>query len=74
MKKILFIQINDIPAPFEVENTYISLDCRQINDFCSFVGDALVGELKDNFGTPIYRLINPMGRVFKIHEFFLHGF
>ena len=68
MKKILFIQINDIPAPFEVENTYISLDCRQINDFCSFVGDALVGELKDNFGTPIYRLINPMGYLISSFE------
>lgn len=68
MKKILFIQINDIPAPFEVENTYISLDCRQINDFCSFVGDALVGELKDNYGTPIYRLINPMGYLISSFE------
>lgn len=68
MKKILFIQINNIPAPFEVEDTYLSLDCRQINDFCSFVGDALVGELKDNYGTPIYRLINSMGYLISSFE------
>ena len=68
MKKILFIQINNIPAPLEVEDTYLSLDCRQINDFCSFVGDALVGELKDNYGTPIYRLINSMGYLISSFE------
>lgn len=68
MKKILFIQINNISAPIEVENTYNSLDCRQINDFCSFVGDALVGDLKDNNGTPIYRLINSMGYLISSFE------
>lgn len=68
MKKTLFVQIDNTPAPIEVENSYISLDCRQINDFCSFVGDVLVGDLKDDNGTPIYRLLNSMGRLLSDFE------
>lgn len=62
MRKTLFVQIDNTPAPIQVKkNSYISLDCRQINDFCSFVGDALVGDLKKDDGTPIYRLLKSMG-------------
>lgn len=61
MKKTLFVQIDNTSAPIDAENTYIYLDCRQINDFCSFVGDALVGDLKDDNGIPIYRLLKSMG-------------
>lgn len=68
MKKTLFIKINNASAPIEAENSYISLDCRLINDFCSFVGDALVGDLKDDNGTPIYRLINFMGYLISSFE------
>ena len=68
MKKTLFVQIDNTPAPIEVENSYISLDCRQINDFYSFVGDVLVGDLKDDNGTPIYRLLNSMGRLLSDFE------
>lgn len=68
MKKTLFVQIDNTPAPIEVENSYISLDCRQINDFCSFVGDVLVGDLKDDNGTPIYRLLKSMGHLLSDFE------
>ena len=69
MKKTLFIQIDNTPAPtIEAENDYIPLDCKQINDFCSFVGDALIGDLKDCNGTPLYRLINPAGRLLSDFE------
>lgn len=68
MKKTLFIQIDNTPAPVEAENDYIPLDCKQINDFCSFVGDALIGDLKDCNGTPLYRLINPAGRLLSDFE------
>lgn len=67
-KKTLFIQIDNTPAPVEAENDYIPLDCKQINDFCSFVGDALIGDLKDCNGTPLYRLINPAGRLLSDFE------
>lgn len=68
MKKTLFIQIDNTPAPIEAENDYIPLNCKQINDFCSFVGDALIGDLKDCNGTPLYRLINPAGRLLSDFE------
>lgn len=68
MKKIAFIQINNILAPIEAENEYVMLDCQQINDFCSFVGDALVGDLKDDNGIPIYRLLKSMGRLLSDFE------
>ena len=68
MRKIAFIQINNILAPIEAENEYVMLDCQQINDFCSFVGDALVGDLKDDNGIPIYRLLNSMGRLLSDFE------
>lgn len=68
MKKTLFIQIDNTPVPIEAENDYIPLDCKQINDFCSFVGDALIGDLKDCDGTPLYRLINPAGRLLSDFE------
>lgn len=61
MKKTLFIKIDNTPIPVEAENEVVPLDCKQINDFCSFAGDALVGDLKDSNGTPFYRLINPVG-------------
>ena len=68
MKKTLFIKIDNSTAPVEAENDYIPLDCKQINDFCSFVGDALIGDLKDCNGTPLYRLINPAGRLLSDFE------
>jgi hypothetical protein len=68
MRKTLFIQIDNTPAPIEAENDYVPLDCKQINDFCSFVGDALIGDLKDSNGTPLYRLINPAGRLLSDFE------
>ena len=68
MKKTLFIQIDNTPAPIEAKKKYASLDCRQINDFCSYVGDALIGDLKDDNGIPIYRLLNPFGRLLSDFE------
>ena len=61
MNKTLFVKIDNTPVPIDAENEVVLLDCKQINDFCSFAGDALVGDLKDNNGTPLYRLISPVG-------------
>ena len=55
--KILLFKIDNTPLPKNVREEVQVLDCRQINDFCSFVGDALVGNLKDSNGTPLYRLL-----------------
>lgn len=66
--KTLFIKIDNTPVPVEAENEIAPLDCKQINDFCSFAGDVLVGDLKDNNGTPFYRLINPVGRLLSDFE------
>lgn len=63
MKKSLYIQIDNIPLPKESVEDIEALDCRFINDFCSMVGDAMVGDLKDDNGIPYYRLLNPVGRL-----------
>ena len=68
MKKVLFIQIDNTSAPIEAENDYILLNCKQINDFSSLVGDALIGDLKDSDGIPFYRLINSAGRLLSDFE------
>lgn len=68
MNKTLFVKIDNTPVPIDAENEVVLLDCKQINDFCSFAGDALVGDLKDNNGTPFYRLINPVGRLLSDFE------
>ncbi|MBQ9655535.1 MAG: hypothetical protein IJV38_05875 [Prevotella sp.] len=63
MKKILYIQIDNKPLPEKCAEDIEVLDCQYFNDFCSFVGDALVGDLKDAQGTSLYRLINPVGNL-----------
>lgn len=68
MNKTLFVIIDNTPIPVEAENEIVPLDCKQINDFCSFAGDALIGDLKDKNGTPFYRLINPVGRLLSDFE------
>lgn len=61
--QILYIQIDNNSKPKGCGEDVEVLDCRCINDFCSLVGDALVGELKDENGKPLYRLINPIGKL-----------
>lgn len=63
MKKTLYIQIDNNSLPEGCGEEVEVLDCRCINDFCSLVGDALVGDLIDENGKPYYRLINPVGRL-----------
>lgn len=63
MRKILYIQIDNNSLPKGYDENVEMLDCRCINDFCSLVGDALVGDLKDENGKPFYRLINPVGKL-----------
>ena len=63
MKKILYIQIDNNYLPEGCGEDVEGLDCRCVNDFCSLVGDALVGDLKDESGKPLYRLINPVGKL-----------
>ena len=63
MGKTLYIQIDNNSLPEGCSEDIEVLDCRCINDFCSMVGDALVGDLKDENGKPYYRLINPVGRL-----------
>ena len=67
MKKTLYIQIDNNSLPKGCGEDVEVLDCRCINDFCSFAGDALVGDLKDENGTPYYRLYSPIGKL--LHEF-----
>ena len=67
MKKTLFIQIDNTPIPKGTESDYVTLDCRQTNDFCSFAGDVLCGEMKDPEGTPYYKIVKPAGKL--ISEF-----
>ena len=68
MKKTLFIKIDNTPIPIEAGNEVVPLDCKQINDFCSFAGDALVGDLKDSNGTQVFRLIKSLGRLLSDFE------
>ncbi len=63
MNKSLCIQIDNNSLPEGCGEDVEVLDCRCINDFCSLVGDALVGDLKDENGKPFYRLINPVGKL-----------
>ena len=63
MKKTLYIQIDNNSLPEGCGEDVEVLDCRCINDFCSFVGDALVGDLKDENGYPYYRLFSPAGKL-----------
>lgn len=55
MKKTLYIQIDNNSLPEGCGEDVEVLDCRCINDFCSLVGDSLVGDLKDENGKPFYR-------------------
>ncbi len=63
MKKTLYIQIDNNSLPEGCGEDVEVLDCRCINDFSSMVGDALVSDLKDKKGKPLYRLINPVGQL-----------
>ncbi len=75
MKKILYIQIDNKPLPEKCAEDVEVLDCQYLNDFCSFVGDALVGDLKDAQGTPYYRLVNPVGKLlYDFKEYNLEAF
>ena len=59
----LLIQIDNTPLPKGLNEDIQILDCRQITDFCSIVGDLLVGDLKDEAGRPLYRSIAPVGKM-----------
>lgn len=75
MKKILYIQIDNKPLPEKCAEDVEVLDCQYLNDFCSFVGDALVGDLKDAQCTPYYRLVNPVGKLlYDFKEYNLEAF
>lgn len=63
MKKTLYIQMDNTSLPEGCGEDVEVLDCRCINDFCSLIGDRLVGDLKDENGRPLYRLINPVGKL-----------
>jgi|GEM_PF-3544073 len=67
-KKTLYIQIDNNPLPEGCGDDVVVLDCRCINDFCSIVGDALVSDLKDEDGKPLYRVISPVGRLLSDFE------
>ena len=44
MRKTLYVRIDNNSLPEGCGEDVEVLDCRCINDFCSMVGDALVGE------------------------------
>lgn len=64
----LYIHIDDTPIPNEVKQCCFSLDCREINNFCSFMGDVLLGDMKDSDGTPFYRIVSPAGKLISDFE------
>lgn len=71
MKKILYIRIDNTPVPQVLRDDIEKFDCRQINDFCSFISYAIIENLKNSDGTPYYRLIKPVGQLlmnFKIEN------
>lgn len=59
----LFVRIDDTPIPKEVEQFCHPLDCRQKNDFYSFAGNVLLGDMKGPDGIPYYRIISPAGKL-----------
>lgn len=59
----LYIKTDNEYLTQEVIKSIEVLDCRCISDFCSFVGDALIGDLADESGTPYYRLYSPAGNL-----------
>ena len=63
MDKTILIQIDNKPLPEKCSEDVDVLDCRCINDFCSLVGNALVGDLKDENGKPLFQLITPIGKL-----------
>lgn len=63
MNRTLYIQMDNNSLPEGCGEDVEVLDCRCINDFCSLIGDRLVGDLKDENGKPFYRLINPVGKL-----------
>ena len=59
----LYIQIDKNSLPKRCSEDIEMLNCCYIHDFCSLVGDTLVGDLKDENGKPLYCLINPVGNL-----------
>ena len=75
MEKTLYIQIDNKPLPKKYAEDVEVLDCQYFNDFCSFVGDDLVGDLKDAQCTPYYRFVNPVGKLlYDFKEYNLEAF
>lgn len=75
MGKTLYIKTDNNPLPQGLTEKVETLDCCCINGFCSFIGDALVGDLRDSQGTPYYRLVNPVGRLlYDFKEYDLEAF
>lgn len=66
--KTLFVRIDNTDIPKEVEPFCLHLDCRQMNNFYSFVGDALLGDLEDSNGTPYYRILPQAGKIISDFE------
>ncbi len=62
-KPILYIRIDDSITPPHIANICDEVDCRFNNLFCSFFGDSLVGDLKNETGTPLYKLFSPVGQL-----------
>lgn len=65
MEMTFFIMIDETPIPVLAEEGVIPVDCRQVNLLCSYLGDALTGNLSDENGQPYYLLLSPVGRLLK---------
>lgn len=67
-RETLFVRIDDTPVPNGVEQYCDSIDCRETNEGCSFLGDAVLGDIKDAEGTPYYRILTPAGKLISDFE------
>ncbi len=61
--KTLFIVVDNNPLPEVLSDDILVIDCRHIAVFCSMIGDALVGNLKDDNGKPLYRSFVHLGKL-----------
>ncbi len=60
----LYVIIDESLLPPECVRKYCDvIDCREINRFCSIIGDAVVGDLTNSEGVPLYRFLSPLGKI-----------
>ena len=60
----LYVIIDENHKPPESIRRFCDIiDCCEINKFCSIFGDAVVGNLADSEGVPLYRFLSPLANL-----------